>query len=88
MKTPEEIIIEVLNLEGEIEEKHYSLTIKVDKVIECIRLAQSQVKNNADLSDVSQQRELLIAFLKKLKSGNYNYIQEDSLKVDTFLSNL
>jgi hypothetical protein len=40
------------------------------------------------IADVVGQSELLIAYTNKLNSGDYNYIQEDSLKVDTFLSNL
>jgi hypothetical protein len=65
MKTPEEIIIEVLDLKGCISEENHNLTMKVGDVIKCIELAQQQVKS-VDLADVVGRSEQLHKLLQYL----------------------
>jgi hypothetical protein len=43
---------------------------------------------NLPISDVSNRRELLIAFLDDINARSYEHIKTDEGKVDAFLSNL
>jgi len=46
------------------------------------------IENNVDLADVSNRRELLIAFLDDINARSYEHIKTDEGKVDAFISNL
>ena len=47
-----------------------------------------QQNGNDLLPDVSNRRELLIAFLDDIHSRSYEHIKSDEGKVDAFISNL
>jgi len=47
-----------------------------------------RVKNSVVLADVSNRRELLIAFLDDINARSYEHIKTDEGKVDAFISNL
>jgi hypothetical protein len=53
-----------------------------------VKTNESKLKNIGDMASVSNQRELLIAFLDDINARSYEHIKTDEGKVDAFLSNL
>ena len=55
------------------------------KLRETILELESKLKNNVALANVSQQRELLIAFYRSIDNGDYLYPEDCKYHVGDFL---